>query len=217
MNRLIMIVVLALGIFAQSVATRGEEKRIVKQPTTVPTSATTKPADAAKPADGTRIPITFTGGHDTDPRDHGRPVTLIAAALGVPDEVFRETFTHVTPASGGREPQPDQVRRNKDALMKGLSPYGVTNDRLDTVSNFYRYNGSRGQIWRNTPATAYAIVKDGVVTVTITDAGAGYTTAPSATIEGMNGVALKVTLTFGPDFKQNGSIKEITLATPAAR
>jgi hypothetical protein len=28
---------------------------------------------------------------------------------------------------------------------------------------------------------------------------------------------LKVTLMFGVDFKQNGSIKEITVATPAAR
>jgi hypothetical protein len=217
MNRLSMIPVLVFGIFAHSAVARGEEKHIVKPPATAPTSATTKPADSAKPAES-KIPITFTGGHDTDPRDHGRPVALIAAALGVPDEVFRETFTHVTPASGGREPPPDQVRRNKEALMKGLSPYGVTNDRLDSVSNFYRYNGSRGQMWRNTPATAYAIVKDGVVTaITITDAGAGYSSEPRATIDGMNGTALKVTLMFGVDFKQNGSIKEITVATPAAR
>src|SRR4051812_18633565 len=214
MNRMVIFAMVGLGIFAHLATTRGEDQRIVKASATAPASAATKPADATKP-DGTKIPITFTGGHDTDPRDHGRPVALIAAALGVPDEVFRETFTHVTPASGGREPQPEQVRRNKEALMRGLSPYGVTNDRLDTVSNFYRYNGSRGQMWRNTPAAAYAIVKDGVITgISITDAGAGYTTEPRATIEGMKGIELKVTLTFGADFKQNGSIKEIAV-TPA--
>ena len=216
MNRRTIIAVLGMGVLVSSIATRGEEKRDGKQPAAT-ASPTTKPADAAK-SDGTKIPITFAGGHDTDPPDHGRPVVLIAAALGVPDEVFRETFTHVTPASGGREPKPDQVRRNKEALMKGLSPYGVTNDRLDTVSNFYRYNASRGQMWRNTPATAYAIFKDGaVIAITITDAGAGYSSEPRATIEGMSGVTLKVTLSFGTDFKQNGSIKEISVVMSPAR
>ncbi|NBQ65466.1 MAG: hypothetical protein EBT95_08050 [Verrucomicrobia bacterium] len=31
----------------------------------------------------TRVPVVFSGGHETDPRDHGRPVVLIAGALGV--------------------------------------------------------------------------------------------------------------------------------------
>ena len=101
-----------------------------------PAAATTKP-DAARP-EGKRVAIKFSGGHETDPRDGGRPVVLVAAGLGVPEEIFRETFTHVTPASNGREPEPEQVRKNKQALLRGLSSYGVTNDRLDTVSNFYR-------------------------------------------------------------------------------
>lgn len=32
----------------------------------------------------TRVPVVFSGGHETDPRDHGRPVVLIAGALGIP-------------------------------------------------------------------------------------------------------------------------------------
>ncbi|MDB5319008.1 MAG: hypothetical protein JWN40_639 [Phycisphaerales bacterium] len=174
-------------------------------------SAATKP-DAAKP-EGKRVAIKFSGGHDTDPRDGGRPVVLVAAGLDVPADVFRETFTQVTPASGGREPEPEQVRKNKQALLRGLSSYGVTNDRLDTVSNFYRYNRGRGEMWRNTPAAGYATVKDGVVTsITITDAGAGYSSTPKATLEGIDGVTLKVTLSYGSDLKTNGSVKEITVA-----
>jgi hypothetical protein len=52
------------------------------------------------PAGVTKVPVVFSGGHDTVVVDRGRPVVLIAAALGVPDEVFREAFSHVRPASG---------------------------------------------------------------------------------------------------------------------
>src|SRR5947209_5523361 len=65
---------------------------------------------APAPAGETRIPVTFAGGHETDPRDRGRPVVLIAAALGVPADVFRAAFRNVTPAPAGREPDPEQVR-----------------------------------------------------------------------------------------------------------
>src|SRR4051794_34240316 len=70
----------------------------------------------------TKVPVTFTGGHDLDPRDNGRPVVLIAAALGVKAEVFREAFRGVTPA-GNRQPTGEEARRNKEALMKVLAPY----------------------------------------------------------------------------------------------
>ena len=49
--------------------------------------------------DSKRIELNFTGGYDTDPRDHGRPVVLVAAGLGVAPEVFREAFSHVHPAT----------------------------------------------------------------------------------------------------------------------
>ena len=69
------------------------------------THAETKPL----PKDVTRVPVNFSGGHETDPRDHGRSVVLVASALGVTSEVFRAAFSNVHPAgpgSGG----PSQVR-----------------------------------------------------------------------------------------------------------
>ncbi len=125
----------------------------------------------------------ITGGHVTDARDGGRPVVLIAAALGVPAEVFREAFSAVTPAAGGQEPDPEQVQANKAALLEVLAPYGVTNERLDEVSDYYRYNGSAGEVWRRTAATARAVVRNGkVVSVRIVRAGAGYSSTPRMTL-----------------------------------
>src|SRR5262245_49185695 len=74
----------------------------------------------------TKLPVTFSGGHETDPRDHGRPVVLVAAALGVTPDVFRKAFSGVTPARGSG-PTDAEARRNKEALMKVLKRYKVTN------------------------------------------------------------------------------------------
>jgi hypothetical protein len=106
-----------------------------KAPTTHPT--TDSPTS--------EVTVTISGGYDTDPRDKGRPVILIASALGVPEDVFREAFSHVSPAGAGQEPDPAQVNLNKKALLDALGPYGITNDFLDKVSNYYRYNGSAGE------------------------------------------------------------------------
>src|SRR5437588_6288417 len=100
-------------------------------------------AGAAAGADEMRVPVTFTGGHEIDPRDHGRPVALIAAALGVKPEIFRDAFSRVTPAKNGK-PTGDEARRNKEILMKALGPHGITNERLDEVSNYYRYQPQKG-------------------------------------------------------------------------
>ncbi|MEQ1843928.1 MAG: hypothetical protein ABL994_26285 [Verrucomicrobiales bacterium] len=35
--------------------------------------------------------------------------------------------------------------------MSALGKYGITNERLDTVSNFYRYPPGRGDLWKTTP------------------------------------------------------------------
>jgi hypothetical protein len=158
-----------------------------------------------------RVELVFTGGHDADPRDHGRPVALIAAALGVPPEVFREAFRHVTPARGGAEPEPEQVRRNKTALMGALSKYGVTNERLDEVSNYYRYNRERGDIlWRNSAAAGYATVQDGkVVAVTVTRPGSGYSSTPEVSVPGMPGVKVFAVVGFGKELSGNGSIDKL--------
>ena len=97
-------------------------------------------------------------------------------------------------------------------LLDALGPYGVTNDRLDTVSNYYRYNRANGEIWPTTPATAYATLRNGLVTgFTLTNPGSGYSSPPLVTIPGMTNLHLTPTLAFGPDFAKNGSIKAITL------
>jgi hypothetical protein len=153
----------------------------------------------------------ITGGHDTDPRDGGRPVALIASMLGVPSEVFREAFSHVHPASAGQEPNPIQVRLNKAALLDVLEPYGVTNDYLDEVSNYYRYNGQAEETWPEIPAMVTAILTDGEVTgFVITNPGSGYTTPPDITVLNSD-VKATATLSFTTDFSTNGSIASITV------
>ena len=97
-----------------------------------PTSERSAPGKLAElPKGVSRVPVEFSGGHETDPRDGGRPVVLIAAALGVAPEVFRDAFSQVRPARGGREPEPAQVRQNKSVLMKALGKHGITNEKLD--------------------------------------------------------------------------------------
>ena len=153
--------------------------------------------------------VVFSEGHETDPKDRGRPVVLIAAALGVKAEVFREAFSGVTPAKDGK-PSKEEAQRNKQALMKVLKPHGVTNERLDEVSDYYRYKPGKGNLWKTTPAKAYAVLDDGKVKrVVVTDPGSGYSTAPKAMIQGMEKVELKVTIQFNKDFKKNGSIRSI--------
>jgi hypothetical protein len=181
---------------------------------TVPSLGQTIPAPSAAPNEtqSVHVPVVFSGGYDTDPRDGGRPVVLIAPALGVPSEVFREAFRHVRPAHAGTRPDPEQVRQNKAALMNALGRYGVTNERLDTVSNYYRYVRSRGEMWPTRPASAYAVVEKGVVTrYVITDGGSGYTSPPTITVPGISVAAAKIQLSFGKSFDRNGSIAAITV------
>jgi hypothetical protein len=157
-----------------------------------------------------KVDLIFEGGHETVGADRGRPVILIAAALGVPDDVFRQAFTKVKPAPAGQQPDPAQVILNKQTLMSSLGPYGVTDDRLNIVSNYYRYRRSRGEMWRNTPATAYATIQNGVVTaITITKAGSGYSSPPKVSVSGLPGVHLAASVAYGTKLEENGSIKEI--------
>lgn len=161
-----------------------------------------------------QVAVSFSGGFETDPRDGGRPVVLVAGELEVTPDVFRKAFGGVTPAAGGRQPEAGQVRRNKEALLRVLAPYGVTNDRLDEVSDYYRYQPGRGNLWRHAAAQAVANVRDGVVTgFTITNRGSGYSSPPEVTVVGMPGVKAEVKLAFGPDFRSNGSVREIVIIT----
>lgn len=157
--------------------------------------------------------VTISGGFETSTEDHGRPVALIASALGVPTEVFREAFSGVTPAGLDRGPTDEEAKSNKAALLKVLAPYGITNDRLDEVSNYYRYNGRDGGLWKHTLATATPVLTNGKLTgITIKDAGAGYTSAPTVTITGPDGTVTAVaTVSFSKDFGLNGSLSSIKL------
>jgi len=159
-----------------------------------------------------RVQVVFSGGHETDPRDRGRPVVLIAAALGVPSDVFRSAFSQVHPAPAGMEPDPEQVRQNKEALLGALGRYGVTNEKLDSISNYYRYVRSRNELWPTKPAVAYALVQGGQVTgYIVTSGGSGYSSAPTVTVPTIAGARGKAQLTFSTDLEKNGALSSIVL------
>jgi hypothetical protein len=102
--------------------------------------------------------------------------------------------------------------------MNALGKYGITDDRLNAVSNFYRYPPGRGNLWKNRPATANALVKNGaVIGYEITDAGAGYTTAPAVTVPTIAGATAKGEIAFGKDMETNGSVSGIAVAAQAGK
>lgn len=158
-----------------------------------------------------KVPVVFEGGYETKPVDHGRPVILIASALGVEEQVFRDAFSNVNPAPGGTIPGQHRVMDNKKILMDALGPHGITNERLDSVSNYYRYSKGWGQMWKHRPAKAYAIVENGRVTdFEIVDGGAGYSSLPKISIKGVASMDSKIELSYGRDFESNGSIISIS-------
>ena len=96
--------------------------------------------------------------------------------------------------------------------MDALGRYGVNNDRLDAVSNFYRYPPGRGGMWKHKEATANALVKDGaVIGFEILDGGAGYTVPPAVSVSGMKDVNARAELSFGKNMESNGAVRAITL------
>ena len=165
----------------------------------------------------TQVPLVFSGGHDTDPRDHGRPVVLVAGALNVAPEVFREAFSHVHPAGpGSGGPTDAEARANKHALMDALAKYGVTDERLNEVSNRYRYRAWAGELWPTHDAAGYATVNNGVVTsFVITDSGFGYSSPPTVSLKDMPNVQTTATLAFDTNFEKNGAVQSVALAPDA--
>jgi hypothetical protein len=171
---------------------------------------------AMRAADTEKVALRITGGDETDARDRGRPVALVAGALRVSPEVFRDAFSQVKPAPAGTEPDPAQVRRNKEALLAALGRYGVTNDELDRVSNQYRYVPGGRRKWPMKSAAGYAVIENGSVTsLVLTDPGYGYNSLPQVTVPGHSGLALDVQLVFDSDLKKNGSLS-IKATDPAA-
>jgi hypothetical protein len=93
-----------------------------------------------------------------------------------------------------------------------LAPYGVTNDRLDTVSNYYRYRPDSGRLWTHTDAEITADVRNGkVIGFTVVNSGAGYTTPPPIEIPGFPNAKATASLTFTTDLAKNGSINKVSL------
>ncbi|MDG3007801.1 hypothetical protein [Paludisphaera mucosa] len=174
-----------------------------------------KAADDPAEKKATRVAVAFSGGHETDPRDRGRPVVLVAAGLGVSPEVFRDAFKDVRPAPAGARPSRRQEQRNKSVLLKALGKHGVTNDRLDEVSDRYRYNPGRGELWLTRPAVAFALVREGkVVGYEVVDGGSGYSSPPTVTVPDVKDAPARVDLTFGEDLERNGSIAAIAIPEP---
>lgn len=160
--------------------------------------------------------VTISGGHDIGKNDHGRPCVLIAAALGVKTEVFREAFSGVTPASG-RGPTQVEARKNKEVLLKVLGPHGVTNGRLDAVSDYYRFRPQKGELWKHKEAKAKAVIEDGkLISIEVTEPGSGYTTPPKVTVKGFETTEFVVSLHFDKDLKKNGSVKSIEVKKQGA-
>ena len=143
------------------------------------------------------LPVTISGGHETDPIDHGRPVVLVAGGLGVTPEVFREAFS--------------RAQQNKTVLLGALAKYGITNQKLDAVSNAYRYKPGSGQLWPVKPAVIMAYVKNGaVISYEVIDGGAGYSSQPVLSVPGVRSGPVSVSLSFGQNLSSNGSITSVT-------
>jgi hypothetical protein len=181
-----------------------------KKQTAVPSTSSTVTNTSVQTTSGTEVPVTISGGYETVASDGGRPTILIAAALNVTQAQFQDAFSRVTPARGS-EPTTAQELANKAALLATLAPLGVNNDRLDEVSGFYRYLESAGQVWQRTAATATATVINGVVTkITITSAGAGYSSVPIITVPGSSS-KIAATLAYGTNLTTNGRISALTV------
>lgn len=192
----------------------GDDRRPPRNEDRNSTSQTRPPMDdETDVAPGT---VLLRNGYETDPQDGGRPVALIAAALGVKEQVFRDAFRNVQPSRFG-PPSASRADANKKVLMDALSEHGVTNERLDEVSNYYRYRPQDDELWTVRPAKVAADIKDGqVIGFTIVDAGSGYMTAPEVVVAGHDDVQAQATIEFSKDLKQNGRITEVTLSKGAS-
>jgi hypothetical protein len=161
----------------------------------------------------TKVPATFSGGHVLGRDDYGRPVVLMAAALGVKPEEFRAAFSGVRPAHG-RAPTREEQERNKEALMKVLGPLGVTNERMDEVADYYRFRPQMGELWPVKPAKADAIIDGGKIKrIIIRDGGSGYCSEPDVKVDGFPRAKFKAALNYSTDLKHNGAVARVELDT----
>jgi hypothetical protein len=105
------------------------------------------------------------------------------------------------------------VRRKKAVPLGALARYGVTNDELDRVSNYYLYRPGRGERWPVEAADGYALIKDGAgLSVVVTWPGSGCNAPPTVSVPGHPEVSLEAGLHFDRDLKKNGSVVSVTPA-----
>ncbi len=158
------------------------------------------------------VAVTFTGGFVIQSDDYGRPVPLYASMLGVTPAIFRQAFSGVHPSST-HTPTAAEEQANKAQLLSVLGPYGVTNDEMDNVADYYRFDSLNGQTWPHRVATAVATIKGGkVISIRLTDGGSGYPYPPTVSIPGFPTVQATANLVFTTTFATNGHVGSITLA-----
>ena len=167
----------------------------------------------AQSTDAISVPVVISGGHETDPRDQGRPVVLVAGGLGVTPEIFRDAFSRVHPVAPGSYPDQGRAQQNKSVLLSALGKYGITNEKLDSVSDYYRYQPGTGQFWPTKEAVITAFVQNGMVTsFEISDGGSGYSSQPSISVPGAKCRPVKANLCYGQDLRKNGSVGSLTFS-----
>ncbi len=76
------------------------------------------------------------------PPIHKRPTNLVAADLGVPEQVFIACFSGVSPEAN-HDPSVAQQHANKAILLPCLQAKNpsITNEKLDSVMDKYRPEG----------------------------------------------------------------------------
>ena len=138
---------------------------------------------------------------------------MVAGGLGVAPEVFRDAFSGVRPVAPGKQPDQARAQQNKAVLLAALSPYGITNEQLDAVSDYYRYQPGTGVLWPIRSAVITATVQTGTVTsFEVTDGGAGYPSQPSISVPGAACGPVAVNLSYSRDLAKNGAIESVTLS-----
>jgi hypothetical protein len=198
----------SITAFEQEI-TRGEMAEMIYRLLAEIDDKDTQTLDELNEGLGDSITMTITDGHDTDESDGGRPTILIAAALEVTQEQFQYAFSFVTPEDQGHLDD-ETAEANKAELLSRLEEYGVTNDRLDEVTDYYRY-APEDPLWDVIPAEIeVTIIDDEVVEIEIIEAGAGYSSEPTLSVPGYD-FTFTVEIEYGTDLRTNGNISSVTL------
>lgn len=98
----------------------------------------TPPAEDRAPAPSAEAPAP----PPPPPPINERPTDLVAAGLGIPEQVFIDCFSGVSP-DPGKDPSGAQQHSNKAILLPCLQAENpaITNDMLDSVMDKYRPEG----------------------------------------------------------------------------